>query len=326
VNLQEFVAEVEAQRAWRAHGIRAPHKPLTILYGIKLALCGTRLIPYRKAAPELSSLLVRYGPPTDPNPQDPAWRLARRDGARTRIWEVRSEQPIRSDRSNNPRLTDLNDFASIGLSEEAYALFHDNPAAARSAATQIASLILPESRQDELVEEVLEGRVTAASPDDESNQPPSLEPVHRELESASRIRRDPAFAPRVRAAYGNACAVCSISPRLSHATFGLEAAHIWWARGGGPDAVQNGIYLCRMHHIALDRGAITVDGEMRLRVAPTLEHTSECSDVFHRFDRRPIRLPSKDRDAPSIQMLKWHWEQVFGLKNLAPEQAERHLS
>lgn len=316
MNLQEFVAEVEAQRAWRAHGVRAPHKPLTILYGIKLALNGTRLIPYREAAPELSSLLVRYGPPTDPNPQDPAWRLARHDGVRTRIWEVRSEHPIRSDRSNNPRVTDLNDFASIGLSEEAYALFHHNPAAARAAATHIASLILPESRQDELVEEVLEGRVTESLLDDSSHQQPNLEPVDREVEATSRIRRDPTFAPRVRAAYGNACAVCSISPRLSEATFGLEAAHIWWARGGGPDVIPNGIYLCRMHHIALDRGAITVDREMRLRVAPMLERTSESSDVFHRFDRRPIRLPSRDRDAPSIQMLTWHWEQVFGLKNL----------
>jgi len=321
VNLQEFIDEVEAQRAWKAHGVRAPHKPLTILYGIKLALTGQRLIPYREAEPEISRLLIRYGPPTDPNPQDPAWRLAHRNGARTRIWEVRSKQLIRTGPSNNPSVQDLKAFAEVGLSEEAYALFHSNPLAARTAATRIASLILPESLQDELVEDVLEGCAPETSAEGQEYEPPSLEPVIREIEATTRVRRDPSFAPRIRAAYGDKCAVCMISPRLGKTTFGLEAAHIWWARGGGPDVIPNGIYLCRMHHVALDRGAITVDDQMRLRIAPTLDNAPASARMFHEFDKQLIRLPTKDRDAPSLEMLKWHWKQVFGLANLHHDHA-----
>jgi putative restriction endonuclease len=321
VNLQEFLDEVEVQRAWRAHGVRAPHKPLTILYGIKLALTGQRLIPYREAAPELSRLLIRYGPPRDPNPQDPAWRLAHRNGARTRIWEVRSEQRIRTGPSNNPSIQDLKAFAEVGLSAAAYSLFHNNPAAAHAAATRIASLILPESLQDELVEDVLGGRVPEPTTATSKHEPPCLEPIVREFEATSRIRRDPSFAPRIRAAYGDTCAVCTISPRLGNATFGLEAAHIWWARGGGPDAIPNGIYLCRMHHVALDRGAITVDQQMRLRVNPALNNAPASARMFHEFDKRPIRLPANDRDAPSLEMLRWHWKQVFGLANLNHDHA-----
>ena len=43
--------------------------------------------------------------------------------------------------------------------------------------------------------------------------------------------------------------------------FGLEAAHITWHAGDGPDLVPNGLVLCTLHHKALDRGASVWGGD-----------------------------------------------------------------
>ena len=40
--MQEFSSEVDAQPAWERGGVRAPHKPLTLLFAIGRAMGGER--------------------------------------------------------------------------------------------------------------------------------------------------------------------------------------------------------------------------------------------------------------------------------------------
>jgi putative restriction endonuclease len=105
--------------------------------------------------------------------------------------------------------------------------------------------------------------------------------------------------------------MCSIAPRLDGKLFGLEAAHIRWANHGGPDEVRNGVLLCRMHHHALDRGAIRIDESMRVAISPKLARDAESDALFARFEGQEIRLPARTEDQPHPLMIDWHWNQVF---------------
>jgi putative restriction endonuclease len=131
------------------------------------------------------------------------------------------------------------------------------------------------------------------------------------VQTVSTLVRNPAFARKVRTAYEGSCAICAIAPRLENKLFGLEAAHIRWANAGGPDEVHNGILLCRMHHHALDRGAIKVDEHMKVQVSPRLARDPRSDEIFARFDGEKIREPKQKCDRPHREMLEWHWSEVF---------------
>jgi len=311
VNIQEFIDEVEAQPTYRADGKRWPHKRLALLVGIGQARRGDRLVRYEEIEGPLSDLLVRFGPKTSPNPQDPVWRLRHRRGQRTRIWEVTNADLVHSDRSGNPRIAELRAHASAGLSAEAADLFSSRPEAAYAVARWIAESIVPDTLEDELVEAVLGGLHPEPATPLPITASIELELVDRAVATSRRAIRNPTFAPKVLHAYGHACAVCSIAPKLDGRRFGLEAAHIRWANHRGPDAIQNGLCLCRMHHIAFDRGAMTIDREMRVRIAGGLEKTRASEEAFHRFDKCELRLPRESHDAPSLVMLAWHHDEVF---------------
>jgi HNH endonuclease len=73
-------------------------------------------------------------------------------------------------------------------------------------------------------------------------------------------RRSGAFCNDVLKAYGHCCAVCGYDVRVGRAVLGLEAAHIKWFQAGGPDAVDNGVALCSIHHKALGRTELVFSG------------------------------------------------------------------
>jgi predicted restriction endonuclease len=66
-----------------------------------------------------------------------------------------------------------------------------------------------------------------------------------------------------------------------------------------------------MHHHALDRGAIRIDEAMRVELSPKLARSSESDALFARFEGREIRLPRSASEHPHLDMLTWHWNQVF---------------
>ena len=70
---------------WRAHGHRAPHKPLLVLWAIGRCLRGEpRMAPYSELAEPLGDLLREFGPPRKAvHPSFPFWRL-RADG----VWAL----------------------------------------------------------------------------------------------------------------------------------------------------------------------------------------------------------------------------------------------
>ena len=310
--MQEFSSEVDAQPAWERGGVRAPHKPLTLLFAIGRAIGGERLVRYADAESQLKELLEQFGPPRRTlHPEQPVWRLSKYAGERTSFWEVTNAEKVRVDGQGNPNITDLRAHASFGLSEGAYELVRANPAWTAFKATRLAEQIVPETLKALLLEAVW------LPPDDAGFEPTVMsEPMQDEIAArgrnpATRLSRSPIFARSVLTAYGHACAICSIAPQLSGKVFGLEAAHIRWVNAGGPDRVSNGLCLCRMHHIALDRGAFTVDDSRRVQLSPKLARSPEADHLFWQFDGAPLRMPPKLTHQPTSEALAWHHKEVF---------------
>lgn len=127
--------------------------------------------------------------------------------------------------------------------------------------------------------------------------------------------RDPKFRPDVLAAYERRCAFCDFDVRLGEATLGLEAAHIWWHHEGGPDRVPNGLALCKLHHDALDRGAIglTPSGTDRFKLLIS-EEVSGTGEGYRRLvdaRGRPVRPPQNPSQFPDPAFVQWHRRAVF---------------
>lgn len=116
------------------------------------------------------------------------------------------------------------------------------------------------------------------------------------------------FKRAVAQAYGSRCAV------TASATFpSLEAAHIRPFADGGAHAVSNGLLLRTDVHRLYDRGYLSIDPDLRLRVSPQLREHGWNGVEF--YDREAsgfkIAVPQDPAHAPSREALAWHFEARF---------------
>ena len=310
MDLDTFLQEFRSAPVWTSAGQRAPHKALALLYAMSQFQRGHthRLVRYVDAEVKLKYLLDQFGPPRRTHhPEQPVWRLRKNNQTPSNIWEVTHSDRIGQDASGNPTIGDLRKYASFGISVEAADLFQRDPAALLEAAAIIADSIVPETLQDELL---------AAMQFDAAQLPIKNPPLPFRLQDHTRVLamrtvRDSAFSKSVRQAYGWKCAICGASPKVDARHFGLEAAHIRWHQCNGPDTVNNGLCLCRMHHVALDRGAITVNPAGEIDVSPMLDASEESQQLFGRFRGTTIRRPAEIHHHPAADACAWHRSEVF---------------
>jgi putative restriction endonuclease len=72
------------------------------------------------------------------------------------------------------------------------------------------------------------------------------------------------------------CAFCGYDGQLGHGSVRIEAAHPRWFTFEGPDALDNGLALCALHHELLDRGALGLTSEYRVKVSPHFTMPDSC--------------------------------------------------
>lgn len=311
MSVKEFLDEVLSQPTWVRGGERAPHKFLTVLFALGRSARGDRLTRYKDAESSLRALLERFGPHRESHhPEQPVWRLARQRGRRTRFWNLTHMDSVRTCRSNNPSIADLREHVSFGFSDEICDYIQEQPGIARYVGERLADELVPATIREELLTSVglsadVAGTAVPELPEDVRDY------VERERKLVERVVRDARFRKRVLEAYDYRCAVCSVQPRIDNEAFGLEAAHIRWVQANGADETRNGLCLCRMHHIALDRGAIGIDEKRRVQISSRLAKSPECDELFWCFNGKPILVPSETMDAPLSAAVLWHNTQVF---------------
>jgi putative restriction endonuclease len=79
-------------RQWSRDGVRAPHKPLLLLYALgRYQADAADELPYSAVESDLKQLLAEYGPPRATTPAYPFHHLVN-DG----VWEVRTKHGVGS--------------------------------------------------------------------------------------------------------------------------------------------------------------------------------------------------------------------------------------
>ena len=284
----ELLRRFRGLNVWHRGDERAPHKPLLVLYALGQLQAGAgRLIQFDRLEEPLSRLLEEFGPPRKSvHPELPFYHL-QSDG----VWEIEETVPLtRRKGSRNPLRSELRRLHIAGGFPQS--LFEDlerRPEAVREIAREILSAHFPNSLHSSIA---------------------SATGLQLDAESRS-TRRDARFRSSVVSVWGHRCAFCGFQVQLDNADLGLEAAHIQWCQFGGPDTIDNGLACCSIHHLAFDRGAVTISDEFEILVSSRLHGSSGLDDLFLSLHRSPLRTPNPKDARPKPDFLQWHRRQVF---------------
>lgn len=283
----ELNQRLRSLNVWKADGVRAPHKPLLLLWAFAECARGRpRMLPFAEADSSLRALLAEFGPArTTHHTEYPFWYL-QSDG----LWEVEaSAAVVRTFREQGypTKGALLTAGARGGLPAPLYAGLRRDARMLAEATQLLLDAILPASIQEGLLD---------ALGLDLPRQP---------------VQRDPAFRRRVLVAYEYRCAVCCFDARLGTTQVALEAAHIRWHNYGGPGVEQNGLALCSLHHKLFDLGGFTLSDRGTIAVSEHLHGTGNFNDLVLAHHRRAIRAPVNPAYAPDPAYVAWHREQVF---------------
>lgn len=102
---------------------------------------------------------------------------------------------------------------------------------------------------------------------------------------------------------------CAITGHTIRPT--LQAAHIRPVSEGGEHRVDNGLLLRSDVHTMFDRGYLTVDDHLRLRVSPRLRGEFSNGDEFYARQGETIWRPRRRIERPARDFLRWHQDTVF---------------
>jgi len=269
-------------RSW-AHGDRrAPHKPLLLLIALaRLQRGEEQWLRFAEIEEPFRELLEQFGPGGGAGRLVfPFWRL-RNDG----VWSIPEEPqlaPLQNTAGDVPivALRSLN--ARGGLRADLFEHLRARPELANTLARQILEDGFPPSLHESILEAV--------------GFPWTV----------GRRRRDPRFREEILRIYERRCAVCGYDGRLGTADLAIEAAHIKWHAAGGPDEPENGLALCSFHHVALDRGALSLDDELRILVSQHVNGHSQTEELLLRFAGASLRRPQRGAPDPEAAFLTWH--------------------
>lgn len=281
----EIKEKISNIRTWRQGDVRAPHKPLLLLYSLgRLTRGEPRLVLYKEVKEDLRKLLIDFGPYRKMHyPSFPFIRLSNDGG----IWELAGKHILNTTKDWTDReLIDNNTFG--GFTEVVYELLHKD----KKIIAELAAIILKQNFPDTLHEDI-------------------LMQVGLDLETGTKTGRNPDFRNRILRAYEYRCAVCGFNVRLGDTLVAVEAAHIKWHQAGGPDREENGIALCTMHHKLFDRGVFSLNESLEFRVAENAHGTNGFDEWLMRFHGREIRRPQNPSYYPSDRFINWHVKEVF---------------
>jgi putative restriction endonuclease len=278
-------------KIWKRGSVRAPHKPLLLLYALAALQRGEeRLIPFPNIERDLGRLLEDFGPPRATRPEYPFWHL-QSDG----LWEIPERDALQADldeasNRHNPRLTVIREIgAHGGLSTDLYEHLRAQP--------QLVNRI---------VQHLLDAHWEPTYHDD------ILNAIGMPWVTISRaVRRDPAFRDTILRIYEHRCAVCGYDGQLERTDLGIEAAHIRWHAAGGPDTPDNGLALCSFHHKTFDRGAIGLDDNRRILISQHVRGSHGVDELLFRFIGQTLRPPQCGEPEPALQNITWHRREVF---------------
>lgn len=269
-------------------GKRSPHKPLLVLLALgELASTGSSEVPWSLAEQRLAELIASFGPPSrtaaSQSAAYPFTRL-RSDG----VWVLSADVPM-------DRVGPLADADPVGrLTPELEAALTDTPTLLATARALVDAEFPPTVAADVLM-------AVGLDPD----------AVYSETVAARPDRRRRATWPaEILAAWNRQCSFCGYDGQLGAGTVGIEAAHVRWFNFGGPDALDNGLALCSLHHKLFDRGVLGLSGDYRIKVSNEFTARTPAGQLVYELADRVLR-PRRGASLPAHKHLAWHDREVF---------------
>jgi putative restriction endonuclease len=92
----------------------------------------------------------------------------------------------------------------------------------------------------------------------------------------------------------------------------LEAAHIRPYSANGPHAPDNGLLLRSDMHTLFDKGLLTVDPDLRIKVSSLIREKYVNGKIYYSYDGQELKSIPTDRiQRPNPDFLDWHNRNVF---------------
>ncbi|MER5349552.1 phosphorothioated DNA-binding restriction endonuclease [Kitasatospora sp. NPDC002551] len=324
----ELLAALGRLRQANTGGVRAPHKPLLLLWLLgRHARLGTSAVPYPEAEEPVSRLINDFGPAVGPATaaQRAAMPFVHLERSLWSLCDAAGRELGTADVQGSGAA--LRRVGAVGrLRPEVERLLTEDPSAGPVAVRLLLDRHFTPSLEAAICEEAdvalpdldvgdldVPGPDSGAADDGASDtaaadgaaREPAFRLVRRRVRAAG-------FAADVLRAFDHACAFCGYDGRLGRHPVGVEAAHIQWHSQGGPDVLANAFALCSLHHALFDFGVLGVTEDRTVRISPHFRTDSPAGRAVRALRDRPVPLPHGRPAAPRAHaFLRWHDRSVF---------------
>ncbi|MEV0407923.1 phosphorothioated DNA-binding restriction endonuclease [Actinoallomurus sp. NPDC050550] len=295
---EDLLERLAGLRRANVGGVRAPHKPLLLLWLFgRLTATGSSAVTYEEAEEPVSLLINEFGPPVA-SPSAARQRAAMPFVHLEReLWELRDGTGAEIGPDAPERRGWLLDRATTGRLRPPVERLMGTPSTMAAA----VRVLLDRHFTPALAELIC----TAVGLDLAALDPTVAAPT-----SGGRGRKA-GFAEQVLRAYAYACAMCGFDGALGRNPVGLQAAHVRWHSQEGPDEIDNALALCALHHALFDLGVLGLTSELRIRVSELYVARSDAGQAVHALSGRRLTAPQPGRPALAADHVAWHTRQVF---------------
>jgi putative restriction endonuclease len=130
------------------------------------------------------------------------------------------------------------------------------------------------------------------------------------LDSCRRPQRDQQFTIDVLENFRYSCALCGFHGLLNGQATGIDAGHIHWRAHSGPDTVENGIALCKLHHWAFDKGILGINEANHICIADAFVTQQDGGLPLESLVNRCLAVQPRNKPVGS-RFLEWHRNNVY---------------
>jgi len=281
-------------------GIRAPHKPLLLLWLFgRFATTGSIMATYEQAEKPVSQLINEFGPPMA-SPSAARQRAAMPFVHLEReLWDLRDGLGQEMGPGEPDRRGPLVARAAVGqLRPEVEQLLADGGTLAAAARLLLDRHFTP------VLSELICAEVNLDLADLDASASLAVARPHR------RARRS-GFVEEVLRAYAYSCAMCGFDGALGRTPVGIEAAHVRWHSQDGPDEVANGLALCALHHALLDLGVLGITSDLRIQVSHLYVARSDAGRAIDALGGQSLLASRPGQPSVDLVFVDWHAVQVF---------------
>ena len=287
LNYSEELAKIKVNKSGAVISL---HKPLLLLLTIADVIqVKSNEFKFKEIEEHLKLLLGKYGLKNTKSlkPEYPFIYL----GSSPTLWKCSIDKSMLKNPNSVTRAEAMDAVAKF---EDNFYSYLQNIQQAKALVWQLLNEFWPEAYHEDLLRDLgLDGLLN--------------ETIAHEVQKQ---RRGRLFVEEVLDSYERQCAICNQSIRLGDALIGIDACHVKPIQHFGDDHVTNGIALCKIHHWALDRGAITISENRDLMISPKLNGT-RIVEYFHEFANKQIFLPRNSSFHLNEENVSYHRKFLF---------------